>query len=179
MEGSREAIIDAARRRARENYSTGFNCAESVVEAALGTVHTGLPPEVLKLATGFGGGIGLYGDTCGALTGAVLACGAVHGRIAPPEGPDRRARIAASRVQMHDDPGLYRLFHQLPGWFRQRFGHTLCRELTAPWRADWACRERGLHCREIVTETAGRAIELMLLEVGQLRDLTFLDTIEK
>ena len=29
--------------------------------------------------TNLGGGVGLFGDTCGAITGAVIAVGAVHG----------------------------------------------------------------------------------------------------
>ena len=48
----------------------GYNCAECVTEAVLTFVETGLPPEVKKMATGFGGGVGLFGDTCGAVAGA-------------------------------------------------------------------------------------------------------------
>ncbi len=29
------------------------------------------PKDILKMSTGFGAGLGLYGDTCGALIGAV------------------------------------------------------------------------------------------------------------
>ncbi len=68
--------------RARKNFSKGFNCAECVFEAVLEHLETNLPKEVLKVATGFGGGVGLFGDTCGAISGAVLAVSAVHGRLA-------------------------------------------------------------------------------------------------
>jgi hypothetical protein len=40
---------------------------------------------------GFGGGIGLFGDTCGALAGCVMAVSAVHGRPGLPEGEDPKA----------------------------------------------------------------------------------------
>jgi len=47
-----------------ESFTMNF---ESGIEAVLSLVETGLPPETKKVATGFGGGIGLFGDTCGAL----------------------------------------------------------------------------------------------------------------
>ena len=75
-----EKKIADIKERARKNFSKGYNCAECVLEAVLTHVDTGLPKTVQKMATGFGGGVGLYGDTCGAITGAVLAVGAVHGR---------------------------------------------------------------------------------------------------
>ena len=70
---TREEKIEAIRQRARKNFSLGYNCTECVTEAVLTLVDTGLPPEVKKVATGFGGGVGLFGDTCGAITGAVIA----------------------------------------------------------------------------------------------------------
>ncbi len=174
-----QATIDAAKQRARDNFSSGYNCAECVVEAVLGTVDTGLPPNIWKLATGFGGGIGLYGDTCGALAGAVVSVSAIHGREALPEGEDRRTRIAGSRRQLYVDPGLYRIFNRVPNWFADRYGHTLCRELTARWHADWLCREHALFCREIINETAGLAAELMLRSADTLRSLPFGSTVEQ
>jgi len=86
-----EAKIEEIKQRARKNFSLGYNCAECVTEAVLSLVDTGLPQEVKKMATGFGGGVGLFGDTCGAITGAVLAVGAVHGRSSLPEGEGKEA----------------------------------------------------------------------------------------
>ena len=65
--------------RARANFSLGYNCAECVFEAVISMIDTGFPQEIQKLATGFGGGVGLYGDTCGAISGAVMAVGAIVG----------------------------------------------------------------------------------------------------
>ena len=83
---TKEEKIEEIRQRARKNFSLGYNCAECVTEAVFSLVDTGLPKEVKKMATGFGGGIGLFGDTCGALVGAVMAVSAVHGRASLPEG---------------------------------------------------------------------------------------------
>ena len=108
-----EEQIEAIRQRARKNFSLGYNCAECVVEAVLGLVETGLPPEVKKVATGFGGGVGLFGDTCGAVTGAVIAVGAVHGRSSPagggaeggpPEGRRSALREARPVPALQPDP---------------------------------------------------------------------------
>ncbi len=171
-------MIEAAKKRASENYSSGYNCAESVFDAALAAVNSDLPTSLRKLATGFGGGIGKFGDTCGALTGAVLAVGTVHGREGLPERQDLHETIAASKHQLLVDPGLYRIFNQIPNWFRGKHGHTLCRELTAPWESDWHCRERAMLCRQLIAETAGFAVHLMLLSESELRKLEFADTVD-
>ena len=171
--------IECARQRARENFSSGYNCAECVAEAVFATLDTGLPADSWKLATGFGGGIGLYGDTCGALAGAILAVSAVHGRSTLPKGENRRDTLALSRRQLYVEPGLYRVFNQIPNWFLKQYGHTLCRELTAKWHADWLCREHALFCREIITEAAGMAAKLMLMSPDELCSLTFGRTAEQ
>ena len=77
-----EEVIAQVKKRAKNNFRTGLNCAESVFEAVMAYVDTGLPRETLCLMTGFGGGGGLFGDTCGALVGAMAALGAVYGRRA-------------------------------------------------------------------------------------------------
>lgn len=164
--------IEEIRQRARKNFSLGYNCAECVSEAVLSSIETGLPPEVKKLATGFGGGIGLYGDTCGALLGAVMAVSAVHGRSALPEGDANEARMKA-KEQLYGKPGLYRLFNQIPNRFKSKHGKTLCRELTADWQNTWLCREHALFCREIITETAGLAAEMILADKEEIASKPF------
>ncbi|MDR0476544.1 MAG: C-GCAxxG-C-C family protein [Desulfobulbaceae bacterium] len=160
---NKEEIIEAIRERARGNFSKGFNCAECVLEAALATVDTGLPPQSLKMATGFGGGVGLFGDTCGAIAGAVLAVGAVHGRGQLPRHEDRKAAMKEAGRQLYDRPGLYRLFNQIPNRIEEKYGHTLCRELTRPWQdGQWLCRDHAMHCRDIITDAAAIAAELIV-----------------
>jgi C_GCAxxG_C_C family probable redox protein len=170
--------IDAIRQRARGNFSLGYNCAECITEAVLSLVESGLPPEAQKLATGFGGGIGLYGDTCGALAGAVLAVSAVHGRASLPEGADRKEVAARSKQELYGRPGLYRLFNQIPNRFREKFGTTLCREITAAWQEQWLCREHALHCREVVTEAAAIAAELIVGDREELASRPFGENVE-
>ncbi len=156
-----EEMVERVRQRARRNFSLGYNCSEAVFEALLSELDLDLPPNAVRLATGFGGGVGLFGDTCGAVTGAVLAVSAAHGRRTLPEGEAREA-AAKSKEQFYGCPGLYRIFNQVPHRIAERYGSTLCRNLTAKWQQDWLCREHALNCREIITDAAGIAAELVL-----------------
>lgn len=173
-----EERIEEIRQRARRNFSLGYNCAECITEAVLSLVDTGLPEEAKKLATGFGGGIGLFGDTCGALAGAVMAVSAVHGRTGLPAGEDRKEVAAKAKDELYGRPGLYRLFNQIPNRFQEEFGTTLCREITEPWHDQWLCREHALHCREIITEIAGVAAELALGKCEELAGCSYGDNVE-
>ena len=75
-----EEVIAKVKEKAKGNFRAGLNCAESVFEAFISVVDVELPHETMCLMTGFGGGGGLFGDTCGALVGAMAALGAVYGR---------------------------------------------------------------------------------------------------
>ncbi len=174
---NREEVIERVRQRARRNFSLGYNCSEAVFEAVLGELELDLPPGAVRLATGFGGGVGLYGDTCGAVTGAVLAMSAMHGRRALPEGEGREV-AAKSKEQLYGRPGLYRIFNQLPNRIAQKHGSTLCRDLTAEWQGDWLCREHALSCREIITDAAGIAAELILFDTQDVAGRPFGSNVE-
>jgi C_GCAxxG_C_C family probable redox protein len=170
--------IAVIRDRARRNFSKGYNCSECVMEAVLESVDTGLPKETHKVATGFGGGVGLFGDTCGAITGAVTALGAVHGRSRLPKGENRKAVAKSATKQLYGNPGLYRLFNQLPNMVRNKYGETLCRDITAQWKDQWLCREHALHCREIITDTAEFAAELIYSEKDLVCSKPFSSNVE-
>lgn len=173
-----EEIITRVTDRARKNFSRGFNCAECVLESVLETIDTGLPMESLRLATGFGGGIGLFGDSCGAITGAVMAVGAMHGRACLPGGEDRRKAARDAAGELYGNPGLYRLFNQIPNMVKSKYGHTLCRDICAPWKEDWLCREHALHCREIITDTARMAAQLILADKTDICSRPFGENVE-
>jgi len=175
----KEQTIEAIRERARSNFVKGFNCAECVLEAVLASVDTGLPPESLKMATGFGGGVGLYGDTCGAIAGAVMAVGAVHGRGQLPANEDRKAALKEASKELYGRPGLYRLFNQIPTRIQEKYGHTLCRELTGKWRdGQWLCRDHALTCRDIITDAAHIAAELLVSDKETAGNRPFGENVE-
>jgi C_GCAxxG_C_C family probable redox protein len=61
---------------AEEYFEKGKNCAQAVLLAFAS--ECGLDPNLaLKIATGFGGGMGRSSQTCGAVSGAVMVLGLV------------------------------------------------------------------------------------------------------
>lgn len=70
---------DERLQKAEELFLQGYNCAQAVSYACAS--DCGVPPElVVKIATGFGAGLGRSQETCGAVTGAILALGLRSGR---------------------------------------------------------------------------------------------------
>ena len=65
--------------RAEELFRQGYNCAQAVV-FAFSDQMGGDSDSALRIASGFGGGIGHRQETCGAVTGAVMVLGFLHGR---------------------------------------------------------------------------------------------------
>lgn len=150
-----EEMVARVKQRAKDNFKTGMNCAECVLESFLHYIPTGLPQECMCLMTGFGGGGGLFGDTCGSLVGAMAALGGVYGRREVP------LNFKAAADELYGKPGLYRVFNRLMNEYKQRFGSTHCRALTSKWQGkDWLCKDHVLFCRNLVIEAAGLAAEM-------------------
>ena len=151
-----EDLIQKARDNARQNFRDGLNCAESVFKAILDTGVTDLPPETVAVTTGFGGGMGLSGNNCGALAGAIIAVGAVHGRRTPLEG-EFQERVD----RLYGNPGLYRFFNGMPHEFKAKFGDLDCSKLNEGY-AEWTDKERFRQCMKMVIESAGMAMEYII-----------------
>jgi C_GCAxxG_C_C family probable redox protein len=65
-----------------ELFRSGFHCSQAVL--APFSEEFGLPRETaLKITCPFGGGLGGYGRTCGALTGAMMVVGLKYGTTIP------------------------------------------------------------------------------------------------
>ncbi len=107
----------ALRERAEDLYRSGqFLCSEAVVYAFNDALDEPMPPEVVRLASGFPigmGALGTGGCTCGALSGGVMALGMVYGRSAP---GDEAPLVLAKAKELHD-------------WFLADKGSTCCRAL--------------------------------------------------
>lgn len=72
--------------RAVEFHKEGYNCAESIIKAINDEKKLNIPVAV---ATPFGGGMNV-GNTCGAITGALMAIGALKGRESSLEANETR-----------------------------------------------------------------------------------------
>ena len=86
--------------RAAEFFARGFNCSQSVVAAYAG--QFGLTEELaLKVAGGFGGGMGRMAGTCGAVTGAIMVLGLKFASTTPGDVKGKENAYAAAREFAH------------------------------------------------------------------------------
>lgn len=99
-------------------FSSGFNCAEAVLAVLcerMGKLGRSCGRAVPSVATGFGGGIGRSGGTCGALSGAVKAVGLMVWH--------RRADDLERKYRAYD------LVSRMIGEFERGFDSSSCRDL--------------------------------------------------
>jgi C_GCAxxG_C_C family probable redox protein len=99
---------------ALSKFTEGYNCAQSVLysfckEVRLDTI------VALKLACGFGAGMGRKEEVCGAVTGGIMAIGAQFGRNEL-SGPE------ATEI-------TYQKTRELMEEFERRHGTYLCKKL--------------------------------------------------
>ncbi len=136
---------------AARHFDAGYNCAESVLLTFV--EDRGLTGWV-RLATGFGGGLGRAGDLCGALTGGVMALGLRFGRT------DAGDEAAGERC--------YEAVAELRHRFREVCGAVDCRHLTGVDLSTESGRQvaedrdvRTTVCRQCVHASAGIVAEIM------------------
>ncbi len=85
---------------AHKLFDKGLNCAQSVLASK--SDLTGLSvTDSLKIATGFGAGMAKMQQTCGAVTGAYMAIGAIHGRVNPDDEASRDKTYALIEAFNH------------------------------------------------------------------------------
>lgn len=100
--------------QAQALFMQGYNCAQAVFAAFCD--ETGLTQQqALKLASGFGGGVGGMREVCGAVSGLTLTLSAIYGYDAP---DDRAAKLA-----------LYHGVQEAAERYRAENGSIICREL--------------------------------------------------
>ena len=96
---------------ALSRFAEGFNCSQAV----LSVYAEGRDEETaLKIAAGFGGGMGRMAGTCGAVTGAMMVLGLRFGS----RTPDREAK---ERV--------YAKIREFANRFKARNSSLVCRDL--------------------------------------------------
>jgi len=100
--------------RAADSFARGFNCSQSVLAAY--AEQFGLTEEqALKVAGGFGGGMGRMAETCGAVTGAIMVIGLKFASTTPGDMQGKENAYAVVREFVHR--------------FKGRNVTVLCREL--------------------------------------------------
>ncbi len=100
--------------RAVAKFVSGFNCAQSVLFSFCDDLGVDTD-NALKLACGFGAGMGRKEEVCGAVTGGIMVIGAKYGRG---ENDERKATEVT-----------YAKIRELMDQFAQQHGTYICREL--------------------------------------------------
>ena len=138
---------------ARGYFRQGLNCSECVLRTFLDMYDVELPDEILCMATGFGGGIGHTKNTCGAITGAVLALGTLKGRRSP-FGPKEEMGERVKNLQQN----IYPLFGAMIAEIQEKYGTLICREMSEPF-GDFDSKPRKKNCMEITAYCASLAVK--------------------
>ena len=100
--------------RTADSFARGFNCSQSVLAAY--AEQFGLTEErALKVAGGFGGGMGRMAETCGAVTGAIMVIGLKFASTTPGDIQGKENAYSVVREFVHR--------------FKGRNVAVLCREL--------------------------------------------------
>lgn len=101
---------------ALSRFKEGALCSQAVFSTF--AEKLGLDLETaMKIATPFGGGMARMGETCGAVTGALMAIGLKHGNMTDWRAEDLQKEKA------------YGIANEFAGRFKSINGTTLCREL--------------------------------------------------
>lgn len=145
---SQDLVLEA-RNKAGDYFRQGYNCAESIFLAHRDLVAPEVDAGLVKMFTGFGGGLGHAGCICGALNAAVTVTGLFKGRTSNTE--DREPGYDTARV-----------FHDR---FEEKFGGTCCRILN-PHPFDTP--EHLKNCIKITGNTSKLLMEF-LLEKGMVK----------
>ncbi|MDF2569168.1 MAG: GCAxxG family protein [Sporomusa sp.] len=124
-----------AKELAGQNFKDGYNCSESVVRAFRDFLNLNVSDEALRMASGFGGGLGHAGCMCGALSGATMVLGMLQGRDSKDQS---RGPIYSSAQE----------FHSI---FAEHFGAACCRVLNPH---EFGSQEQRRTCLKITGTTA-------------------------
>ena len=150
---SLEELMALAEELGRGYFRQGLNCAECVLRTFMDIYEVELPDEIICMATGFGGGMGHTKNTCGAITGAVLALGLVKGRR-DPFGP--KEEMGARIKQLQGE--IYPLFGQMVEEIKAHFGTLICSEMAKQFD-DFDSKPRKKNCMESIAYCAALAVK--------------------
>jgi C_GCAxxG_C_C family probable redox protein len=116
-----------------------LNCAETILYGSNEVYNLGLDTGALKLAAGFGGGMGVE-TTCGALTGAVMVLGRIF-----------------AKEKGHETPRLKELCAEFLEEYRREMGSIDCKVLKdRHWTKKRECQSIILKSAEILERMISR-----------------------
>ena len=119
-------------------------------------------PDVLKAATGFGGGVGNTGYICGAFAGGVLTLGLLYGR---------------NRIEQHQEKEFtYEVSAEWSKRFTKEFASCNCRDILKVDLSDSETRNRywasGDNRERCANQTVGRSAQLVMQLIEDIEQET-------
>jgi cysteine synthase A len=124
-------------------FKNGLSCSEAMLKAFNEKYDLGLPEHCLRIASGFGAGMGESGCACGAVTGATMVFGLIAGRKKAYES-NRMAFLATNELHRR---------------FREKNKSTCCRILTRG--VEWYSAEQKVLCEGYEMSSAEIAEEII------------------
>ena len=184
-------IMQRLEKDIEETHKSKMNCAERtlapIYKAFELEKHTGLPEDVIRLASGFGGGGGAssYG-LCGAASGGLMALGLFWGRVDPMDYYDAVGLHTPEEINKNPERAneFYRIFNCFSSRFEKTFSSVVCRDLVRDYlqpngsfTTDVKLRkEQGALCKGLTKWACAQVAALILegrkkgtkhLEMGQ------------
>lgn len=96
-------------------FLSGYNCTQSVLSTLYEQMKCERNSQLIpRIASGFGGGIGLCGSVCGSLTGSIMAVGIKYG---------------SNEIGENNNAKAYAKSRELFKKFEKEHGTVICREL--------------------------------------------------
>lgn len=133
-----------------EYFASDYNCAQSVMKSILESKGMDFD-EIFHLAAGFGGGVGLQGHICGAVSGAVAALGVINGD-------------SYDNFIKHKET-TYSSVEKFIKLFSEKNGSIICDDLTGITMADKASHDKAIEdgtFRKICPDYVKDAIRFVL-----------------
>jgi C_GCAxxG_C_C family probable redox protein len=138
---------------ALQKFTSGYNCAQAVLYSFKDDIKID-ENTALKIACGFGAGMGRKGEVCGAVTGGIIAIGIKYGRGINDE------KSATEKT--------YLKTKELMDKFNDKHGSYVCRELLEG--CDLSTEEGQLYFREndLFNETCKKCVKTVVMILDEI-----------
>lgn len=147
-------LIEQAEQNSSNYFRQGLNCTECIMCTFLDIYNKDMPRESMALATGFGSGMGETKNTCGAITGAVMALSSVIGR----KDPFAKETVGERIRELKE---IYGLVGEMVQEIEEHYGTLICKELSAPL-GEFEGKARKKNCMQIIGYCGGLAMKYAL-----------------
>ena len=165
MEKNWNEIRELAGEYAEANLLSGLNCAESVYDACIRSGAIDASLDTVGYLSGFGGGGGASGYTCGALAGAIFVNGVVHGRKNPgARSKEERGNELRERV--------YKRYNNMVSAFIKKAGSGLCKDIVAGAGGYVDPKNKG-NCARVTGEAARIAVDYLQIDEDKVKDFQY------